>query len=205
MTDPAVDVFDREAVFIERSLIPLTERYPELKIVFEHITTADAADFVLSRQHHLGATVTAHHLAINRNAMFQGGIRPHHYCLPVAKRERHRLALVKAATSGDSRFFLGTDSAPHLARDKESACGCAGLFTAATAVELYAEVFDSAGALDKFEAFASLNGPAFYGLPVNAGSIVLERAASPAPPRIVALDDHIVPFRAGENLSWRLV
>lgn len=204
VTDPAVDVFDREAVFIERSLIPLTERYSELKIVFEHITTAEAADFVLSRPHHLGATVTAHHLAINRNAMFQGGIRPHHYCLPVAKRERHRLALVKAATSGDTRFFLGTDSAPHLARDKESACGCAGLFTAANAIELYAEIFDAAGAIDKFEAFASLNGPAFYGLPVNAGTITLERGPLAVPQRIDALNNYVVPFRAGETLSWRL-
>jgi dihydroorotase len=204
VTDPAVDVFDREAVFIERSLIPLTKCYPELKIVFEHITTAEAADFVMSRPHHLGATVTAHHLAINRNAMFQGGIRPHHYCLPVAKRERHRLALVKAATSGDARFFLGTDSAPHLARDKESACGCAGLFTAANAVELYAEIFDAAGALDKFEAFASLNGPAFYGLPVNGRTITLERSPLAVPQRVNALGDYLVPFRAGATLSWRL-
>jgi dihydroorotase len=204
-TDPSVDVFDREAVFIERVLAPTIARFPGLKIVFEHITTEQAVDFVLSRPEGLGATITAHHLIINRNAMFQGGIRPHHYCLPVAKREKHRLALRKAATSGDARFFLGTDSAPHLASAKESACGCAGLFTAPTALELYAQVFDEEGALDRLEAFASLNGPVFYGLPLNEGTVTLAREALPVPAGIDAPGGHIVPFRAGQTLNWRLL
>lgn len=205
VTNSEIDVFDREAVFIERILIPTIERFPGLKVVFEHITTEQAVEFVLSRPKNLGATITAHHLIINRNAMFQGGIRPHHYCLPVAKREKHRLALRRAAVSGDARFFLGTDSAPHLASAKESACGCAGLFTAATAIELYAQVFDEEGALDKFEAFASLNGPAFYDLPINEGTITLVREAFPVPAMIEAPGGHIVPFRAGETLGWRLL
>src|SRR5215831_8156938 len=175
VTDPTVDVFDREAVFIERVLAPLIRAVPGLKVVFEHVTTADAVAFVEATPDNLGATITPHHLVINRNALFQGGLRPHAYCLPVAKRERHRLALRRAAASGDRRFFLGTDSAPHPARDKEAACGCAGIFAAPAALESYAAVFDAEGALDKLEAFASLNGPAFYGLPANTETVTLVR------------------------------
>jgi dihydroorotase (homodimeric type) len=175
VTDPEVDVFDREKRFIERVLEPLLARYPGLKIVFEHITTRDAADFVRSAGPNLAATITAHHLLYNRNAIFAGGIRPHHYCLPVLKREEHRLALVRAATSGNQRFFLGTDSAPHARTSKETACGCAGCYTAHAALELYAEAFESAGALDRLEAFASFNGADFYGLPRNTGTVTLAR------------------------------
>ncbi|HEV2186437.1 MAG TPA: dihydroorotase [Stellaceae bacterium] len=203
-TDPEVDVFDREAVFIDRTLEPLRRRLPELRVVLEHITTQEAATYIGETEKNLAATITAHHLLINRNAIFQGGIRPHLYCLPIAKREKHRLALRRAATSGNSRFFLGTDSAPHAIPTKEAACGCAGIFTAATALEIYAEVFDGDGALDQFEAFASLNGPAFYGLPVNETRITLRRAPHTVPTQIGDGDLAVAPFQAGETLHWRL-
>lgn len=202
-TDPDVDVFDREAVFIERTLDRLRRRIPELRVVLEHITTAEAADYVASGGANLAATITAHHLMINRNAIFQGGIRPHLYCLPIAKREKHRLALRRAATSGDAHFFLGTDSAPHAIPTKETSCGCAGIFTAAGALELYAEVFEEEGALDRFEAFASLNGPAFYRLPVNEARITLRRAAYTVPAQIGEGALALAPFRGGEMLRWR--
>jgi dihydroorotase len=201
VTDANVDVFDREAVFIERVLGPVTRDFPALKIVFEHITTADAVAFVESAGPSVAATVTPHHLVINRNAIFASGLRPHAYCLPVAKRERHRLAISKAATSGSPQFFLGTDSAPHARHAKESACGCAGIFNAPFALESYATVFEEEGALDQFEAFASVNGPRFYGLPVNDKTVTLERADVPVPDEI----DGIVPFHAGETLRWRLL
>ena len=206
VTDPTVDIFDREAVFIDSILEPLVDRLPTLRIVFEHATTERAVVFVRQSGANIGATITPHHLLLNRNAMFQGGIRPHHYCLPVVKREKHRLALVEAATSGDPHFFLGTDSAPHPVAAKETACGCAGIFNAPTAIELYAEVFDAAGALDRLEAFASLNGPRFYGFPVNEQILTLERSPMIVP-AAVALPDggEIRPFRAGETLAWRIV
>ncbi len=204
VTDPAVDVFDREAVFIERVLAPLTHDMPGLKIVFEHVTTEDSVAFVLAAPQNLAATITAHHLVINRNALFQGGLRPHAYCLPVAKRERHRLALRRAAVSGDRRFFLGTDSAPHRAHDKEAACGCAGIFTAPVALESYAQVFDEEGALERLEAFASLNGPAIYGLPANTDSVTLVRRAWTVPERIEIADGALVPFHAGAPLAWQI-
>jgi dihydroorotase len=204
-TDPAVDVFDREAVFIEKTLDPLRGRLPELRIVLEHITTEEAVDYVEAGGPNLAATITAHHLLINRNALFQGGIRPHFYCLPIAKREKHRLALRRAATSGYPNFFLGTDSAPHSIPTKETACGCAGIFTAPAALELYAEVFDEEGALDRFEAFASLNGPAFYYLPVNETRVTLRREAWVVPCTVGDGDLAVAPFRAGERLGWRLV
>jgi dihydroorotase len=205
VTAPEVDIFDREAVFIDTILEPLTHRLPTLRIVFEHATTDRAVAFVTQAPANIGATITPHHLLLNRNAMFQGGIRPHHYCLPVVKRERHRVALVTAATSGDPHFFLGTDSAPHAVKAKEQACGCAGIFNAPIAIELYAQVFDEAGALGHLEAFASLNGPRFYGLPVNEETVTLERAPTVVP-NGVALPggDEIRPFRAGETLAWRL-
>ena len=203
-TDPEVDVFDREAVFIDRVLDPLRRRLPELRIVLEHITTAEAADYVTSGGPNLAATITAHHLVINRNAIFAGGIRPHLYCLPIAKREKHRRALRRAATSGNPRFFLGTDSAPHAVPAKETACGCAGIFTAPCALEIYAEVFEEEGALDRFEAFAALNGPEFYRLPVNATRMTLRREPCPVPEYIGEGENAIVPFRAGETLRWRL-
>ena len=204
VTDAEVDIFDREAVFIDRVLAPLVRDMPELKVVFEHITTVQAAQFVAEGPTNLAATITPQHLHLNRNAMFAGGIRPHAYCLPVAKREEHRLALRRAATSGSTKFFLGTDSAPHAVAAKEAACGCAGIFNAAYALESYVTVFDEEDALDRFEAFASLNGPAFYGLPVNAGTITLERAEQPVPPVIDAKGTPIVPFHADETLGWRL-
>ncbi len=200
VTDPEIDVFDREAVFIDRVLDPLRRRLPELRIVLEHITTAEAVDYVRAGGANLAATITAHHLIINRNAIFHGGIRPHLYCLPIAKREQHRLALRRAATSGEAGFFLGSDSAPHAIAAKETACGCAGIFTAAYALELYAEVFAEEGALDRLEAFASLNGPAFYRLPVNRTRVTLRRAALEVPAAI----GEVVPFRAGETLGWKL-
>jgi dihydroorotase len=203
-TDPAVDVFDREAVFLEKTLDPLRGRLPELRIVLEHITTEEAVHYVEQSGPNLAATITAHHLLINRNAIFQGGIRPHLYCLPIAKREKHRLTLRRAATSGDRRFFLGTDSAPHAIPTKETSCGCAGIFTAATALELYAEVFDEDGALDRLEAFASLNGPAFYHLPVNEERITLRREECLVPYHIGTGDLAVAPFRAGERLHWRV-
>ena len=205
VTDSAVDIFDREAVFIDRVLTRLVADFPGLKIVFEHITTADAVAFVKASGPQVAATITPQHLHINRNAMFDGGIRPHAYCLPVAKREVHRLALRAAATSGEASFFLGTDSAPHLASAKESACGCAGIFNAPFAIESYAAVFDAEGALDRLEAFASENGPRFYGLPLNDGQITLERAPTLVPERLPAAGADIIPFHADEALPWRLV
>ena len=205
VTDPEVDIFDREAVFIERVYSRILVDFPALKTVFEHITTSDAVAFVESGGPNLAATITPHHLHINRNAMFAGGIRPHFYCLPVAKRERHRLALRKAAMSGSPKFFLGTDSAPHLTGQKESACGCAGIFNAPFAIESYAATFDEEGALDKLEAFASEHGPRFYGLPLNTDSIVLERVDIVVPQRITMLPEgEVVPFHAGQTLPWRL-
>lgn len=203
VTDAAVDIFDREAVFIERVLVPVLNDFPALKVVFEHITTKDAADFVLAAPGNVAATITPHHLQINRNAIFAGGLRPHAYCLPVAKREVHRLALRKAATSGSAKFFLGTDSAPHEVHTKESACGCAGIFCAPHALECYATVFEEEGALDRLEAFASENGPRFYGLPRNETRVVLERADNVVPERIAAGGGEVVPWMAGEALSWR--
>lgn len=204
VTDSHVDIFDREAVFIERTLSKLVRDLPELKIVFEHITTADAVAFVDACGPNVGATITPQHLHINRNAMFAGGIRPHAYCLPVAKREIHRLALRKAATSGSRKYFLGTDSAPHDKSAKESACGCAGIFNAPFALESYVAVFEEEGALDKFEAFASENGPRFYGLPLNEERIILERT-DVVVPELLALEGlDVVPFHAGETLRWRL-
>ncbi len=204
VTRPDVDIFDREAVFIQQTLASLVRDMPGLKVVFEHITTTEAADFVQSCGPSVAATITPQHLHINRNAMFVGGIRPHAYCLPVAKREKHRLALRHAATSGSAKFFLGTDSAPHAVSAKESACGCAGIFNAPYALESYAAVFEEEGALAQFEAFASLNGPAFYGLPVNSGTITLERTVTAVPPTINANGTVIVPFHADETLGWRL-
>ncbi|MEC3765869.1 dihydroorotase [Cupriavidus sp. SS-3] len=203
VTDPAIDIFDREAVFIDRVMTPLRRDMPELKVVFEHITTRDAAQYVLDASGPVGATITAHHLLYNRNAIFTGGIRPHYYCLPVLKRETHREALVAAATSGSERFFLGTDSAPHARGLKEHACGCAGCYTALHAMELYAEAFDAAGALDKLEAFASFNGPAFYGLPRNAGTLTLEREDWELPAELPYGDTTLVPLRGGETLRWK--
>jgi len=204
VTDPAVDIFDREAVFIERVLTGLVSDYPALKVVFEHITSEEAVEFVLAAGANVAATITPQHLQINRNAMFAGGIRPHAYCLPVAKRERHRLALRKAATSGSAKFFLGTDSAPHAVSAKEAACGCAGIFNAPFALESYVTVFEEENALDRFEGFASLNGPAFYGLPVNEATVTLEKAMVDVPATIDAGGTPIVPFHAGEVLGWRL-
>jgi dihydroorotase len=203
VTSAEVDIFDREAVFIDRVLAPLVRDMPGLKVVFEHITTAEAAAFVTEAGPNVAATITPQHLHINRNAMFAGGIRPHAYCLPVAKRELHRLALRKAATSGSAKFFLGTDSAPHAVSAKESACGCAGLFNSPYALESYAAVFEEEGALDRFEGFASLHGPAFYGLPVNAETVTLEKSLTQVPDQIDANGTPIVPFHAGEALGWR--
>ena len=204
VTDRDVDMFDREAVFIERTMAPLVADFPELRIVLEHITTEQAVDFVSAQPKNVGATITPQHLQLNRNALFDGGLRPHAYCLPVVKRERHRLAVRRAATSGDSRFFLGTDSAPHVAQAKQSACGCAGIFNAPFALESYIAVFDADDALDRFEAFASINGPRFYGLVVNEATLTLERAESYVPDRIDGPGDALVPFHAGETLGWRL-
>ncbi|UNK78843.1 dihydroorotase [Sphingopyxis granuli] len=200
VTDADVDIFDREAVFIDRTLAPLVARFPALRIVFEHITTAEAAQFVADAPATVAATITPQHLHINRNAMLVGGIRPHAYCLPVAKREHHRLAVRAAATSGSPKFFLGTDSAPHAVHTKEAACGCAGIFNAPFALESYATAFDEDGALDKLEGFASEHGPRFYGLPLNEGTVTLERSAVTVPDRI----GEVVPFHAGETLGWRL-
>jgi dihydroorotase len=205
VTDPDVDIFDRERRFIDLRLAPLCERLPGLKVVFEHVTTADAVDFVRSGPDTLGATITPHHLLYSRNAMLAGGIRPHLYCLPILKRERHRLALVEAATGGHSRFFLGSDSAPHPVGDKESACGCAGAYSAHAALELYAEVFERAGALDRLEGFASLHGPAFYGLPVNRGKVTLRREPWRVPHDYPLGQGRVIPLRAGEEIAWRLV
>jgi dihydroorotase len=204
VSDPAVDLFDREAVFIETVLDPWRRRLPELRIVLEHITTEEAAGYIAAAGPNLAATITAHHLVINRNALFAGGLRPHLYCLPIAKREKHRQALRRAAVSGDPHFFLGTDSAPHPVSAKEAACGCAGIFTAASALEIYAEIFAEEGALDRFEGFASLYGPAFYRLPPNEARITLRREALTVPPQIGDGESAIVPFRAGDTLRWRL-
>lgn len=205
VTDTNVDVFDRERVFIDRHLKTLLARYPSLKIVLEHITTKDAADFVATAPINCAATITPHHLLMNRNAMFTGGIRPHHYCLPVLKREEHRLALVKAAISGSAKFFLGTDSAPHAKSAKENACGCAGIYSAYAGIELYAEVFDAENSLDKLEAFASFYGPDFYGLPRNSTKMTLVKESWSVPESIPFLDESIVPMRAGQSISWKVL
>ena len=204
VTDPEIDIFDREKVFIDTQLIPLRRDFPELKIVFEHITTREAAWYVNEAGEHTAATITAHHLLYNRNAIFLGGVRPHFYCLPVLKREEHRLALVEAATSGSRKFFLGTDSAPHPAHLKEHATGCAGCYTALAALELYAEAFDAVGAIDRLEAFASFNGPAFYGLPRNAGRVTLSKVDWILPESLPFGDAQLKPLRGGETLTWKL-
>lgn len=206
VTHGDVDVFDRERVFIDRVFAPLAQRFPRLRTVFEHITTREAAEYVSAAGENVAATITAHHLLMNRNAIFVGGIRPHHYCLPVLKRETHRVALVEAAISGNARFFLGTDSAPHARSTKEAACGCAGCYTAHAGIELYAEAFAEAGALDKLEAFASFHGPDWYGLPRNADSITLRQEAWRVPDHFEYLPgDPLVPLRAGESVAWQLV
>ena len=205
VTDTNIDVFDRERVFIDRHLKTLLARYPSLKIVLEHITTKDAADFVAAAPTNCAATITPHHLLMNRNAMFTGGIRPHHYCLPVLKREEHRLALVKAAISGSAKFFLGTDSAPHAKSAKENACGCAGIYSAYAGIELYAEVFEAENSLDKLEAFASYYGPDFYGLPRNSTKMTLVKESWSVPESIPFLDESIVPMRAGQSISWKVL
>ena len=205
VTNSEIDLFDREAVFIEQQLIPLRSDFPELKIVFEHITTKEAAEYVAQAGAHTAATITAHHLLYNRNAIFTGGIRPHYYCLPVLKRETHRLALVQAATSDSKQFFLGTDSAPHPAHLKEHASGCAGCYTALSAIELYAEAFEAAGALHKLEAFASHNGPDFYQLPRNAGKITLAKQSWQLPESVPFGQAEVKPLRAGETLAWKMV
>ena len=207
VTDASIDLFDREKVFIDRVMTPLRRDFPGLKVVFEHITTKDAADYVRDADAAPGlidATITAHHLLYNRNAIFVGGIRPHYYCLPVLKRETHRIALVEAATSGNPRFFLGTDSAPHARNAKEAACGCAGCYTALHALELYAEAFDNAGALDKLEGFASFFGADFYGLPRSRETVTLRREPWELPLEILAGDTPVVPLRAGESIGWKL-
>jgi dihydroorotase len=204
VTDQDIDVFDREAVFIDTVLAPLLQRLPSLRVVLEHITTRQAAAFVAAAPANVAATVTAHHLLMNRNAMFTGGIRPHHYCLPVLKREQHRQALVQAVTSGSAKFFLGTDSAPHARHTKEASCGCAGMYTAHAALPLYAEVFDRAGALDKLEAFASFNGPDFYRLPRNTGKVTLNRTPWAVPAEYPFGEHTVVPLRAGEEVQWTL-
>ncbi|ANC45396.1 dihydroorotase [Pandoraea pnomenusa] len=204
VTSADIDIFDREKVFIDKVMSPLRRDFPGLKVVFEHITTKDAADYVASAEGPIAATITAHHLLYNRNAIFTGGIRPHYYCLPVLKRETHREALVKAATSGSARFFLGTDSAPHARGVKEAACGCAGCYTALHAVELYAEAFDKAGALDKLEGFASFHGPDFYELPRNADKITLVREDWELPAELPMGDATVVPLRGGETIGWKL-
>ncbi len=203
VTDKAIDIFDREAVFVERILTPLTRDYPGLKIVLEHITTAEAAAFVTEADHPIAATITPQHLLINRNALFDGGLRPHAYCLPVLKRETHRLAVRKAAVSGSPRFFLGTDSAPHVVGAKESGCGCAGIFNAPFALEAYLGVFDAEGAIDRFEGFASEHGARFYGLPLNEGTVTLVRESVIVPERVGEGDTSVVPFLAGIDAGWR--
>ncbi|TCS71045.1 dihydroorotase [Sulfuritortus calidifontis] len=205
VTDPEVDVFDREAVFIDRVLVPLLKRFPKLKLVLEHTTTREGVDFVKAQPANVAATLTAHHLLYNRNAMFKGGIRPHYYCLPVLKREAHRRALIEAAISGNPKFFLGTDSAPHGKTSKECACGCAGIYTAHAGIELYAEAFEAAGALDKLEAFASFHGADFYGLPRNSERITLRKFAWTVADSLAFGNDVLVPLRAGEPISWQLV
>ena len=205
VTDADVDVFDREKVFINRHMNSLIANYPDLKVVFEHITTKDAAEFVAAAGPNVAATITVHHLLMNRNDLFKGGIRPHHYCLPILKREEHRLALVKAATSGSPKFFLGTDSAPHAKNAKETSCGCAGMYTAHAAIELYTEAFEAANALDRLEGFASFYGADFYGLPRNAEQVTLTKESWPVPNSYPYDGDVLVPLRAGETIDWRLV
>ena len=205
VVDGDIDVFDREAVFIERHLTRLLRDFPALRIVLEHITTRQAAKFVASAPANVAATITVHHLLYNRNAMFRGGIRPHFYCLPILKRESHRQALVAAAISGNPKFFLGTDSAPHAVGAKESSCGCAGIYTAHAAIELYAEVFEDAGALDRLEAFASFHGADFYGLPRHADSLTLRRESWPVPANLSLGSESLIPLRAGESVRWRVV
>jgi len=204
VTDPAVDVFDREKAFIEQTMMPLIQQIPALRIVMEHITTANAVKFILSASDNVAATITAHHLLMSRNDMFRGGIQPHLYCLPILKREEHRLALIKAATSGNSKFFLGTDSAPHARHTKETACGCAGIYTAHAGIELYAEVFDAAGKLDKLEQFASVNGANFYGVEKNRTIITLVRSAWIVPEEIPYGREVLVPLRAGARVAWKM-
>ncbi|MEJ2359866.1 MAG: dihydroorotase [Gammaproteobacteria bacterium] len=205
VTDSDVDIFDREQVFIDRILMPLTERYPGLRVVLEHVTTEHAVQFVQDAGENIAATITPHHLLYNRNAMFRGGIRPHYFCLPILKRERHRRALVRAATSGSPKFFLGTDSAPHAVDKKESSCGCAGIYNAHAAIEFYAEVFEAAQALDKLEAFASRNGPAFYRLPVNSETITLSKQDWQVATSKPLGQDKLIPLRAGETIHWRII
>ncbi len=205
VTDPAVDVFDREKAFIERSLAPLVERFAGLRVVMEHITTREAAEFVASAPPRVAATITAHHLLLNRNALFTGGIRPHHYCVPVLKREEHRQALIRAAVSGSPKFFLGTDSAPHARHTKETDCGCAGIYTAHAGIELYAEAFAAAGALEKLENFASRHGAEFYGLPVNRDTVTLVEETWRVPHQVAFGADALVPLRAGGSVAWKLV
>ncbi len=204
VTDPRVDVFDREQAFIEQILVPLMRRFAALRIVLEHITTAVAVDFVAETPAGIAATITAHHLLLNRNAIFAGGLRPHHYCLPVLKRERHRQALLEAASSGDPRFFLGTDSAPHAVESKEAACGCAGIYTAHAGIEFYAEAFEQADALDKLKGFASIFGAQFYGLPLNVDTISLKQETWPVPPHLPFGDSRLVPLYSGGECHWRL-
>lgn len=205
VTDAEVDVFDKEKIFLERVLFPITQRFPQLHVVFEHITTSEAVEFVNGASIHIVATITAHHLLLNRNAMFQGGIRPHHYCLPVLKREAHRRTLIEAAISGNPKFFLGTDSAPHSRSAKETAYGCAGIYTAHAAIEFYAEVFEQAGALDKLEAFASFHGADFYQLPRNKDRITLQKKNWNMPLSLEFGEETLVPLRAGESLTWKLI
>ena len=205
VTDSDVDVFDRERVFIERHMIALIKNFPALKVVFEHITTKDAADFVMESPSNVAATITAHHLLMNRNDMFKGGIQPHHYCLPILKREEHRVALVSAAISGNHKYFLGTDSAPHAKHTKEAACGCAGIYTAHAAIELYAEAFEIANALDKLEGFASFYGADFYGLVRNKDKITLEKTSWTVPNELPMGDGSLVPLRAGQQIHWKLL
>jgi dihydroorotase len=204
VTEAAVDVFDRERVFIERVLIPVVERHPRLKVVLEHVTTADGVEFVRGARPGVAATITPQHMLLNRNALFSGGLRPHHYCLPVLKAERHREAVCAAALSGDERFFLGTDSAPHSRRSKESSCGCAGIYSAPVGIEIYAEAFATAGRLEQLEAFASKFGAHFYGLPLNEGEIVLEQREWRPPAEYTVGDERLVPFRASEPIAWML-
>lgn len=205
VVDSTVDIFDREKVFIDRVLIPLLQRFPGLRVVFEHITTQEAVEFVQSASNRIAATITAHHLMYNRNALFVGGLRPHHYCLPVLKREVHRQALVRAATSGHARFFLGTDSAPHPVKNKESACGCAGIYSAHAAIEFYAEIFEQAGRLDQLEAFASFHGPDFYGLPRNTKQISLTRENWQVPEQVELGEEKLIPLNVEKIVRWKLV
>lgn len=204
VTDPDIDVFDREKVFIEQILEPLTQRYPQLRIVLEHITTSDAVEFVEAAAENIAATITVHHLMLNRNALFQGGIQPHHYCLPILKREKHRRSLLRAATSGNKKFFLGTDSAPHTRGNKEMACGCAGIYTAHAAIELYATVFEQANALDKLEAFASFHGADFYQLPRNQATITLKKECWTVPDHYKFAGEQLIPLCAGQEINWRI-